>query len=422
MAYVKQNFVDGVTVLKTEHLDHIEEGIAENEKKVEEEGARVKDLAEILPQCSNALIGTASGEAIVITDASPIEHEMGVKVWGKNLLNRNAAEVKSGTLSFDGNRQTFTSANGGGDLYYEIGDYKDFVGKTITVSYIFADFQGKYTSFYTFIQADGVELKKTDKYDSTTKQFKLTYTIPENATAKKLRIRQYVGYMFEKEGDYVTMENLQAEIDDTVTDYAPYVDVGAVKVKKYGKNLFKPTKGETHRGITFELLEDGTYHVFGTNDGSGDSWLDQFVTLPKGKYTGSGGPVGGSINSYYLQFYNTVTGSGRNDTGDGVEFETTAQQRITVHMAVKSGQTVDLIFKPMIEADTGDKVFEPYIEPTEYPVNADGTVEGVTSLCPVTTLMTDTQGAVIDCTYNRDLNGAFEELVNKVTALAEVVI
>ena len=48
--------------------------------------------------------------------------------------------------------------------------------------------------------------------------------------------------------------------------------------------------------------------------------------------------------------------------------------------------------------------------PTEYTPNADGTVNGVTSLYPNTTLMTDTEGVIIDCEYNRDINKAFAAL------------
>ena len=41
-----------------------------------------------------------------------------------------------------------------------------------------------------------------------------------------------------------------------------------------------------------------------------------------------------------------------------------------------------------------------------YTPNADGTVEGITSLYPTMTLTTDTEGAVIHCEYNRDTNKA----------------
>lgn len=60
---------------------------------------------------------------------------------------------------------------------------------------------------------------------------------------------------------------------------------------------------------------------------------------------------------------------------------------------------------------------EPAIAPTEYAVNADGTVDGVTALHPTTTLMTDTEGAVLDVGYNRDINKAFAAFEGAVNAL-----
>lgn len=45
---------------------------------------------------------------------------------------------------------------------------------------------------------------------------------------------------------------------------------------------------------------------------------------------------------------------------------------------------------------------------TTYTPNADGNVEGITSLYPVTTLLTETENAVIECTYNVDTQKAIE--------------
>ena len=48
--------------------------------------------------------------------------------------------------------------------------------------------------------------------------------------------------------------------------------------------------------------------------------------------------------------------------------------------------------------------YEPYVEPTIYTANADGTVDGVRSLSPSMTLTTDTDGVTIDCSYLRDVD------------------
>lgn len=61
--------------------------------------------------------------------------------------------------------------------------------------------------------------------------------------------------------------------------------------------------------------------------------------------------------------------------------------------------------------------YEPYTEPTTYDISTGGAVEGVTSLYPITTLTSDTEGIVLDVEYNRDINKAFAELQNAVISL-----
>ena len=72
-----------------------------------------------------------------------------------------------------------------------------------------------------------------------------------------------------------------------------------------------------------------------------------------------------------------------------------------------------------IQLNMGDTVteYEPYKEPEAYMPDSDGIVEDVTSLYPTTTLLKDTEGVIIKCEYNRDINKAFEELTNAIISL-----
>ena len=80
-----------------------------------------------------------------------------------------------------------------------------------------------------------------------------------------------------------------------------------------------------------------------------------------------------------------------------------------------AGDTIS--FEAMqIEVGSVATDFQDYIS-TTYTPNADGTVEGVTSLYPTTTLSTDTYGVIIDCEYNRDINKAFAELQAAIISL-----
>ena len=55
--------------------------------------------------------------------------------------------------------------------------------------------------------------------------------------------------------------------------------------------------------------------------------------------------------------------------------------------------------------------------PQTYTPTADGTVSGVKSLYPITTLMTDTAGVIINAEYNKDLNKAFAELQQAILSM-----
>ncbi len=89
-----------------------------------------------------------------------------------------------------------------------------------------------------------------------------------------------------------------------------------------------------------------------------------------------------------------------------------------ITFGASGGIKVGTSFKNVqVELGTTATEYEPYVEPTEYTPNNDGTVEGVTSLYPNTSLITDTAGAIIDCEYNRDINKAYESLLQRVAAL-----
>lgn len=88
-----------------------------------------------------------------------------------------------------------------------------------------------------------------------------------------------------------------------------------------------------------------------------------------------------------------------------------AYLRVTCFKISTSAGTVDDIDDAKIQLEVGSAAteYEPY-NSTEYLPNADGTVDDVTSLYPVTKLMTDTDGVIIDCEYNKDINKAFAAL------------
>lgn len=92
------------------------------------------------------------------------------------------------------------------------------------------------------------------------------------------------------------------------------------------------------------------------------------------------------------------------------------------------------IFKAQYELGTTATSYTPYISdltsiivtrygtvetdsPQTYIPAADGTISGVKSLYPTTTLMTDTEEAIISAEYNRDINKAFAELQQAILSM-----
>ena len=190
-------------------------------------------------------------------------------------------------------------------------------------------------------------------------------------------------------------------------------DASAVKVIKCGKNLFD-----------ISTIKDGVY-VQNNDDGSITVTPDKTTTMPA--------PSPNTLKDYapHLKVGQEYTLSAET-TGTGKqvylkETQTTwkfgASLKITeAHLNSKvywyaSGNYTEAIVKDIqIELGTTVTDYEPYLEPTEYTPNEDGTVDGVTLHSTTTTLTTDTEGAIITAEYNRDINKAFEELYNAIIA------
>lgn len=184
-------------------------------------------------------------------------------------------------------------------------------------------------------------------------------------------------------------------------------DLSAVKVRKYGGNLLNfPSvyswngafpmhentnvktilKPNVRYAFSYDEIEysiEGNGLVFVVNGNSIAAWTDAkkpyYFTLDK------------EVDSFYIYT------NGWDAAASGNTTATVTNLRIYT-------------------AENGYLEYESYIQPTEYTPDADGVVSGVTSLYPSTTLMTDTDGALIGVTYNRDINKAFEELKNAILA------
>ena len=210
-------------------------------------------------------------------------------------------------------------------------------------------------------------------------------------------------------GEVVRVDDV-SPVEHNVKVKVDHTNPSSVTVTRCGKNLlpvYTDLTTKTVNGITFTVNEDKSVTLSGTATANAILTLTPYYKLPLGVYKLSGCPIDGNEN-VRLQTNRIVNGAGSTgaiDIGNGGVLNVTDNYDLYTYIVVISGYKVsNFTFKPMLQFRTDtDTSYEIPITQT-YTPNADGTVEGITSISPTMTLLTDTEGAVIHCEYNRDTN------------------
>lgn len=155
----------------------------------------------------------------------------------------------------------------------------------------------------------------------------------------------------------------------------------------------------TTAAAQFRLLFDNG----GLKDGNGEVFY-----FPPGNYTKSvkveNIPEGSANAGKYVMYVAITTPTGGTRTVDHTESLVELAKGETIKyitVAVPAGEIADGVrFYPMFEYGEKASEWEPIAEPTSYTPNPDGSVSGVMSVSPAMTLMTNTPGATISCTYD----------------------
>ena len=360
---------------------------------------------------ANALKGNKSGSAILIDDVSPVPHEMNVKVRSKNLLPYpfTYETVDSYGITFKDNKDGTITLNGKNDGT-EISNYNLFYTSD-KLSFLKPN-----TDYYLSCNLDNITRSlRTVKSDGTYTYYSYgNINFPPDETPDRLFIQV-------KTDNTTTYNNtvvkLQIELGTTSTAYTPYIpDLTAVKVSRYGKNLFDKSTlrvaqgvknlAQTNNGFTFETASTKT-----TMQVTCDVFLSVGTYYCRGTVSSSDGLNGGwgvydPIKGVYI-----INASSRGTVNDKFTITKSKTYNLSFFANYNSAVDVTMTFTNIqLELGTTATVYEPYKECAEYTPNADGTVNGITSLYPSTTLTTDTDGVIIDCEYNRDINKAFAAL------------
>lgn len=200
------------------------------------------------------------------------------------------------------------------------------------------------------------------------------------------------------------------------TDIAPDEDEFKIRVKlnsgvSYdnvvvslcGKNLLQVKNAVYWGGDKLDIVKvntDGSITLKGTCSSTSSNYVinnNALPSLPPGTYTFSCSNKSLNANAVVLKNGKQTVYTNKPftlDEGDTIQF---LQLRMPV------GYTIDETVYVQIESGAKATEYEPYTEPITATVTNQGVVQGITSISNNMTLLSNTNGAIIECTYNADL-------------------
>ena len=360
--------------------------------------------------------GSASGTSLAITDISPIEHNLDVKLRSKNLLPypypKTTNTVNGITFTANGDGTVTVNGTATNVAEFSLG-WANYDLLTKGEKYYISGAPTTDNSVYFVLNL----YNHTGSGNTYAQSFAANNVIDTSAITKTWN--NVALSIVVRKG--VTVSNMvvkpMLEHATTPSAYTPYVkDLSSVKMVTKGKNLIPypyATTSKTENGIRFTDNGDGTITANGTATADAAFKCQTFVDvdniLPSGNYFVSGCPQNGSNTTYFINFafrYNNVSFSDVRETGAGVLINApNGIEKVYAVIRIKSGTTVEnLTFKPQLERGSVASKYEPYVAPTTYTPSADGTVANVKSIYPSTLLSTDTDGVIIDAEYSKDLS------------------
>lgn len=301
---------------------------------------------------SESLNGNVSDVVISVNDVLPIEHGVSVKLGSKNLID--------GSTILDGCEISGNTLISNPDWYVVSVDVLP------NTQYTVSGF-----SSLTRVEEDinGIKTRANDRLD-------VFITLPTTVKVYFNSPKTVYG-------------NNQLELGSTATPYTPYItDFSGVEVSRYGKNLFDVPSMVTFKGVldykNASFLKAGVTYVFYYDAATFDTESEGIV-----------------VNVY---------------DGGAVFLKPQQAWRVTPkidnpRMIVYSngfdwnqsqGTTATITNFRICIADANYLEYEPYIEPTVYTANADGTVDGIISISPNMTLFSNNNAVSINAKYYKD--------------------
>ena len=382
-----QDFVD---MIEETHRHSWSDGMGTGYNLGLEEGTEQgKPLGKLeLLQNSEYMNAKVSGTAIAVNDVNSVEHSVGCNVASKNLLpySRFSPTKTINGITFTNNGDGSITLNGTATaeaIFACIDETKAISLKAGTYTLI----GGLNSSIWVqgkVVEDDSLSILNQDRKETFTFNYDFSF---------RFNIRVTSGTVCEN-----VVIKPQLELGTTATEYTPYVaDVGGIEVSRYGKNLFDSNntyygKGYFWNANTGVLVAGDPYYA-----------SPKIPINPNAQYTRPG--VGVRVNIYFDKDGNFLS----NDSGQSSIIPPSNAYYVAFN--ISSNISPDEV---QVEIGTTATAYEPYIKPTTYQSTADGTVEGVKSISPNMTLLTNNNNVVINANYLRDIDTYIDNLKTNV--------
>lgn len=340
------------------------------------ENARA-DLVGVKNLFANAIKGNLSGAVVVADDVSPVEHNPIVKVHGKNLISyphNNTTKTENGlTFTDNGDGSITVKGTATAVTYYDLCKFS---------SRFFSGGHRYFNAMSNAVTFEGYTVKDCSVQQRESGNTFCHLVITAGQTVDKTFYPQ-------------------VEIGTAATEYTPYIDPATVTVKRCGKNLlslpYYDGQTITRNGVTCTVNADGSVSVSGTATSTVFFRLSQMNL-------GASPILAGNSNGVYALTDCTYDSANH-----------------FIYCQVNNGETVNKTFFPQVELGTVKTSFETPKTATTHTPGEDGTVSDMTSLSPNMTILTDTEGVIVECEYIRDTNKVIKKLTNAITALGGTV-
>jgi hypothetical protein len=355
---------------------------------------------------ANALKAHKVGEMVSISDASPVEHDIKISVKRKNLINESTF---------------YDAANWNINIYHAGAYYHGFYKLNLkeNTQYTFSwDCEGDFKSQFQISKyAKGTE----PRYGSDKA---VVYISVDNTVKKTVTFTTESGmdYGFFVSATYQSVFDVQYFLDNavkwvqieqgkTATSYAPYIeDLSSVSLLKYGTNLFDATQPRIRAYLDYNLM------LF-----SDDSWSVAIPCEPNKTYYVCHANEANTIFriGYIKQTPQELEEVIKN--GGTTPWQAYAVKRKTTEkqLTITTGEGATFVVVQITAAQAPNTITTlcccDYF--TSYEISTDGIANGISTDYPITTIGTDTIGAIVETEYNKDINKAFAELQNAMISM-----